>query len=294
MVEGLVIKAIGGFYYVKKGNGEVVECRARGRFRKENINIYVGDRVLVNNPDSKTWVVEAVLQRKNLMVRPPIANIDQCILVFSIKNPDFNPFLLDRFLVLAEHLQVNIVICLNKIDLADNKEELENIKEKYNKIGYKVLTISAVEKIGIEPFKAILIDKISVLAGPSGVGKSTLLNIIQPGLSLKTGELSEKLRRGRHTTRHVELIELEFGGLIADTPGFSYLELDDISPDQLPYLFPEIKRAQGKCKFKGCRHFHEPDCEIKKLMDQCLIYSERYESYIAFLNEICDKRRNLQ
>ncbi|HHU69674.1 MAG TPA: ribosome small subunit-dependent GTPase A [Thermoanaerobacterales bacterium] len=292
MDEGLVVKGLGGFYFVKKSDGSLIRCKARGRFKKENINIFVGDKVKIIRTIDNTWVIEEIMPRTNFIIRPPVANIDQCIIVFAVKNPDLNYSQLNRFLILAEKSNVEIVICLNKIDLAEERE-VKEIERKYLNIGYEVLTLSAKKKSGIENLKTVLKDKISVVSGPSGVGKSTLLNAIQPGLKLATGDLSEKIKQGRHTTRHVELLQLDFGGLVADTPGFGYFKLEDITPEELSDLFIEINRAARYCRFKGCMHLHEPDCEIKRQVEHGLIYKERYDSYIELLREIDDNRRGL-
>ncbi len=292
MDEGLVVKGLGGFYFVKKSDGPLVRCKARGRLKKENINIIVGDKVKIIKAIDNTWVIEEIIPRKNLIIRPPVANVDQCIIVFAVKNPDLNPSQLNRFLVLAEKHSVEIVICLNKIDLGEEKA-VKEIEKKYLNVGYNVLILSAKKKYGIEELKTVLKDKTSVLSGPSGVGKSTLINSIQPGLKLTTGDLSEKTKQGRHTTRHVELLQLDFGGLVADTPGFGYFKLEDIAPEELSNLFIEINRAAQYCRFKGCMHLHEPDCEIKRRVDHGYIYKERYDSYIELLREIYDNRRGL-
>ncbi|NMB13564.1 MAG: ribosome small subunit-dependent GTPase A [Firmicutes bacterium] len=292
MVEGQILKGLGGFYFVKKTDGAIVTCKARGRFKKDNIDIYVGDRVKINQTIDNTWVIEHVIPRKNLIIRPPIANIEQCIIVFAIKSPDLNYNQLNRFLILAEKSGVEIVICINKTDLVE-KKQIESIHRKYTHIGYNLIAISAKEKFGIEKLKNILKDKISVLSGPSGVGNSTLLNAIQPGLKLKTGELSEKTRRGRHTTRHVELLQLDFGGLVADTPGFGHFKLDHIYPEELSNLFIEIGKAAPYCRFKGCMHRHEPNCEVKNLVSEGIICKDRYNSYLELLNEIEENRRDI-
>ncbi|MDY4575349.1 MAG: ribosome small subunit-dependent GTPase A, partial [Intestinibacter sp.] len=228
MIEGRIIKGIGGFYYVETKNG-LYECRARGIFRKNKITPLVGDRVKISivDEENKKGVVEEIQKRETELVRPPIANVNKALIVFAVKNPTPHLSLLDRFIVLAERENLEIVIVLTKIDL-DEDNTFEKIKNIYEPCGYKVIGVSNFEKINIDKVKEELKDNTVVFAGPSGVGKSSLLNEIDSNFKLKTGDVSDKIKRGRHTTRHAELFELEFGGLVADTPGFSSLTLDDI------------------------------------------------------------------
>ncbi|QEK12001.1 ribosome small subunit-dependent GTPase A [Crassaminicella thermophila] len=289
MIDGIITKGIGGFYYVK--TDEVIyECRARGKFRKEQITPLVGDKVKITiDSSTKQGVIEEIIKRDTEFIRPPVANVNQAIIVFAVKKPDPNLVLLDRFLVMAENEDVDVVVCFNKIDL-DEKYLLE-LKKIYTCAGYPVVSTSVKNKIGIDTFKDILRDKITVFAGPSGVGKSSLLNETQPNLALKTGEISEKNKRGKHTTRHVELLELDFGGWVLDTPGFSSLNLDFIEEDQLQFLFREFVPYIGSCKFSGCKHLNEPKCAIKEAVLHNTINKSRYESYIQLLKEINQKRR---
>ena len=290
MLEGIITKGIGGFYYVKVGS-ITYECRARGLFRKENIKPQVGDKVLIRaNEQDHTGYVEEVLPRTTELIRPAVSNVNQAIIVFAIKDPDPNLWLLDRFLLLASSQDLEVVICINKIDIA-NKEELEEIEKIYNSTEYKIITTSTQEDVGIEDLKEILKDKITVFAGPSGVGKSTLLNKVQPNLKLETGSISEKNHRGKHTTRHTELMELEIGGFVLDTPGFSSLALDFLTEETLEEHFPEIHELGHQCRFNGCRHLKEPGCKVKESVENGDISESRYTNYAMFLNELIDSRR---
>lgn len=289
MKTGVIIKGIGGFYYVDI-EGTIFECRARGKFRKESITPLVGDRVDIEvNEESKQGYVLNIYPRKNEMIRPAIANIDQVIMVFAAKSPDINMALLQKFLVYAEHVGLNIVVCINKIDLDEN-QDYRAVVEMLRSIPYRVIETSTKQLIGIDELKAALKDKITVFAGPSGAGKSSLLNLVQSGLQLKTGDLSKKIDRGTHTTRHSELIKLKAGGLVADTPGFTSLEFDNIAADKLKLLFPEFERYSD-CKFSDCHHNKEPQCEIKEAVSEGKISKLRYEFYISILEELKDIRR---
>jgi len=286
---GVVVKAISGFYYVQLGN-KIWECSLRGRFRKEKKNVLVGDRVKIVPRDDKTAVVDEILPRETELTRPPVANVEQAIIVFALQDPKPNLGLLDHLLVIAEIENINPVICFNKTDL-DNIEHIENIKEIYSGTGYPLLFTCAIKGQGIVALQEVLKDKISVFAGPSGVGKSTLLNYVQPGLGLKTGEVSEKIGRGRHTTRHTELLQLDFGGLVADSPGFSSLYLPEMKKEQMSAFFPEFAPFLGECKFTGCAHDKEPNCAVKKAVEQMDIHPQRYQHYLDFVKEVAQKDR---
>ena len=284
MIDGRIIKGIGGFYYVETKNG-LYECRARGIFRKNKITPLVGDRVKISivDEENKKGVVEEIQKRETELVRPPIANVNKALIVFAVKNPTPHLSLLDRFIVLAERENLEIVIVLTKIDL-DDDNTFEKIKNIYEPCGYKVIGVSNFEKINIDKVKEELKDNTVVFAGPSGVGKSSLLNEIDSNFKLKTGDVSDKIKRGRHTTRHAELFELEFGGLVADTPGFSSLTLDDIDDIELKEYFIEFEEYDG-CKFGSkCIHENEPNCAVKEAVENGEIPKERYESYIQLLN----------
>lgn len=291
MLEGIITKGIGGFYYVQTSE-DIYECRARGLFREENTTPLIGDRVLIRvSEEDNTGYIEKIYGRKSQLVRPPVANVTQAIIVMSIKNPDINCWLLDRFLVMAEHENLNVKICLNKIDLVD-KEEISLVDNIYTKAGYVVLKTSTKTNEGISELRKILEDNITVFAGPSGVGKSSLLNNIDLKLELITGEVSKKTTRGKHTTRHVELIDLNFNSYVLDTPGFSSLNLDFIESEiQLSSYFKEILEFSDRCKFISCLHHKEPGCEVKRQVEKGNISRVRYENYLRFLNEIKNTRR---
>ena len=280
MIEGIIIKGIGGFYYIDTDKG-VYECRARGIFRKDKITPLVGDHVKMSivDEENKKGVLEEIEKRDTELVRPPIANVNKAI----IPNPNLS--LLDRFIVLAEREYLEIVIVLTKSDLATD-EELEKLKNIYEVSGYKVIPVSNNKELNIDKVKEELKGNIVVFAGPSGVGKSTLLNNIDSKFQLQTGEVSDKIKRGKHTTRHAELLKLECGGMVADTPGFSSLTLDDIEENELKDYFIEFENFSDECKFGGrCMHENEPSCGVKNAVKENKISKERYESYLQLLNE---------
>ena len=291
MIEGRIIKGIGGFYYVDTDNG-LYECRARGIFRKNKITPLVGDfvKISVVDEENKKGVVEEIAERETELVRPPIANVNKALIVFAVKNPTPHLSLLDRFIVLAERENLEIVIILTKIDL-DDDNTFEKIKNIYEPCGYKVIGVSNLENKNIDKVKEELKDNTVVFAGPSGVGKSSLLNQIDSNFQLKTGDVSDKIKRGKHTTRHAELFELKFGGMVADTPGFSSLTLDDIEDIDLKDYFIEFEDYDD-CKFGSrCIHQNEPNCAVKEAVENGEIPKERYESYIQLLNEIRQGKR---
>ena len=291
MIEGRIIKGIGGFYYIETEKG-LYECRARGIFRKNKITPLVGDfvKISVVDEDNKKGVVEEIQERKTELVRPPIANVNKALIVFAVKNPTPHLSLLDRFIVLAEKENLEIIIILKKIDL-DDDNTFEKIKNIYEPCGYKVIGVSNLENKNIDKVKEELKDNTVVFAGPSGVGKSSLLNQIDSNFQLKTGDVSDKIKRGKHTTRHAELFELKFGGMVADTPGFSSLTLDDIEDIDLKDYFIEFEDYDD-CKFGSrCIHQNEPNCAVKEAVENGEIPKERYESYIQLLNEIRQGKR---
>lgn len=289
MVSGIITKGIGGFYYVDTGE-KLYECRARGLFRLKSISPMVGDYVDIEiNENSGQGYIINISERKSQMIRPAVANVDQIIIVFAAKKPDINLDLLQRFLIYAEYVGLEIVVCINKIDI-DLNEEYIPVVNMLKSIPYNVIKTSTLLNLGINELKECLIDKISVFAGPSGVGKSSLLNMINPGLHLKTGEVSQKTKRGIHTTRHAELMKLEFGGMVVDTPGFTSLDLIQIEEEELQFYYPEFDKHIN-CKFPSCRHDKEPDCGIKDAVDKGYINKMRYDSYIQMLNELRKNRR---
>lgn len=290
MIDGIILKGIGGFYYVQTAD-EVIQCRARGNFREEGITPLIGDKVRIRiSKEDNNGYIDEIYERETSLTRPPVANITQAIVVMSIEKPKVNLWLLDRFLLMAEAEELNIVICINKTDL--NLKDAVRIKDIYNKIGYKVILTSIVEEKGIDDLMLALKDNTSVFAGPSGVGKSSLLNLVKPSYKLETGEVSEKNKRGKHTTRHTELLHLKNNSYVLDTPGFSSLDIDFIeSPAELGEYFKEIKEYSRGCKFMNCLHLNEPGCEVKKQVADNEISSERYENYLLFLEEIKNIRR---
>ncbi|WP_129738192.1 ribosome small subunit-dependent GTPase A [Massilimicrobiota timonensis] len=281
MQKGQIIKALAGFYYVKS-QGQVYQCRARGKFRKDSLKPLVGDYCEFSIENQTEGYILSLLPRKNSLIRPPICNVDQALLVFSAKEPDMNLLLLDRFLILIEHLQIQPIICISKMDLVDSSLIYHQMKP-YEDAGYQVLYVSSKQEQGIEAVKNIFKDKVTVVTGQSGVGKSSLLNALDIHLQIDTNEISKALGRGKHTTRHVELIEM-YGGYVADTPGFSSLELN-IEPVDLAISYHDFHEFSKQCKFRGCLHESEPHCAVKNAVEQGKISSQRYEHYLMFLKE---------
>ena len=273
---GKIIKGIGGFYYVKTDDGEVSECRARGVFRKENIKPFVGDLVEFSK-DAKMGYVEKILPRKNMLLRPAVANIDAVVIVLAAKEPEPDTLLCDKIILSAEIAGIEPVICINKTDLK-SAVDLENT---YKKAGYKAFCVSARDENVRDVIMPYLVGKTTAFSGLSGVGKSTLLGILT-GKEQETGEVSQKIKRGRHTTRCVELLELAKGGYVLDTPGFSSFEIGGIKADELKSYFPEMRELDGECRFKGCLHIDEPDCAVKASLSDGNIAKSRYESYKIF------------
>jgi len=292
MPKGQIRKALSGFYYVMDQDGErYIQCRGRGVFRNRQISPLVGDFVDYEADNDLEGTITHVHERKNELVRPPISNIDQAILVFSAKQPDFHPLLLDRFLAAIESHFIKPVICLTKMDLVaeHEKEQLQQYVEDYEKIGYEVIPTFKGDPALAERLMPVLEGKTSVLAGQSGVGKSTLLNTILPSLELKTDDISRALNRGKHTTRHVELIEVN-NGLLADTPGFSSFDFETVEKEELSACFPEMAERSGSCKFRECLHLNEPKCAIKAAVEAGDIPEYRYKHYLKFLEEIMTRK----
>lgn len=286
MPKGQIRKALSGFYYVYS-EGETYQTRGRGNFRVRDITPLVGDIVEFESGSLKDGMLLSIYPRKNELVRPPIANIDIGVIVMSAIEPDFSTYLLDRFLVYLEGQEIEAIIYITKTDLLDESQklEVENYKKAYQELGYTVIMSDFPSEESLTRLLTVVKDKIVVFMGQSGVGKSTLLNQILPELKIKTGEISTALGRGRHTTRHVELIPVA-GALIADTPGFSNVELVEIEEQNLPDLFREFLANRDECRFSGCLHLNEPGCRIKELVAEGEIMSYRYEHYLQFLNEI--------
>lgn len=290
MQTGMIVKALSGFYYVRNEDG-LYQCRGRGVFRLKKINPLVGDQVKFQVENETDGYILDVLERKNELVRPPISNVDQAILVFSAKEPAFSPLLLDRFLVQIEANNIDSIIVISKIDLMseDEKKQLDVYKKRYEQIGYPVIYTSIKKEEKVEQLLPYLKGKVSVIAGQSGVGKSSLLNSLNPELNLETKEISTHLGRGRHTTRHVELLSIN-GGLVADTPGFSTIDFTQIEAEQLSSCFPEFTRV-SHCKFRGCLHLSEPKCAVLEAVEAGEISEERLKHYHMFLEEIKSQKR---
>jgi len=287
-MEGRIVKGIGGFYYVKTKD-QIIECKARGKFRHKDLKPLVGDKVTIELTHDK-GVIEEIHERVSSLIRPNVANVTQAFVVFAIKNPDLNYDLLNRFLITCEYNNIKAIVCLNKEDLA-TEEEKEAVKKKINDIGYDVLFINAKQGKGIELLKSRLKDNITVLCGPSGAGKSTLINTLILRDHMETGLVSEKIGRGKHTTRHSELIEIENGYLV-DSPGFSNISTDYIKEEELKYCFPEFLEYNNECKFRGCLHYKEPGCLVKEALEANKINEYRYNIYIRILEEIKDGGKN--
>lgn len=291
-MQGRIIKGVGGFYYVDAGKGEAYECRAKGIFRKEKLKPLVGDYVemeVLDEKEKKGNVVK-ILPRKNQLIRPAVANIDQALVIFAVKEPNPNFMLLDRFLITMERQGVPVVICLNKEDLGE-EEEIKEIVKTYSDCGYQVLVTSAEKEQGIRRLGRALQGKTTAVAGPSGAGKSSLTNLLAPHVQMETGEISKKLGRGRHTTRHSQLIPLDQETYLMDTPGFTSFYVEDMEKEELRHYFPEFAPYEGTCRFQGCTHTHEPGCRVKEAWQRGEINSRRYEDYLEIYKELEEKRR---
>ncbi|WP_413380054.1 ribosome small subunit-dependent GTPase A [Alkalihalobacillus sp. 1P02AB] len=291
MATGKIMKALSGFYYVQ-ADGELIQCRGRGNFRNRGIKPLVGDTVEYEAENKTDGYILDVAERKNELIRPPIANVDQALLVFSALEPDFSPALLDRFLVHIESNQIEPLIIISKIDLL-TEEQMDKISQYqavYQQLGYQVILTTTNEEDSIEKLLPFIEQRISVVAGQSGVGKSSLLNVLKPELDIETNQISTHLGRGKHTTRHVELIPVG-QGLIADTPGFSSLDFVQIEAEDLSEYFPEMLARLNQCKFRGCTHTSEPKCAVKEAIDKGDISEQRYQHYLQFLEEINSQKR---
>lgn len=277
---GIILKGIGGFYYVETGK-TIFECKARGIFRKDEIVPLPGDSVEYSILDSvkRKGSLDVIHSRTTQLVRPAVANVNQVLAVIAAKNPDPDLMLLDKLLITAEKKDINAIVCINKIDLDTSKEHLA-LLDAYNKAGYEVIKVSSKTNEGYNELKTALAGKITVLAGQSGVGKSTMLNNIMNMLIMEIGDLSEKTDRGKHTTRHAELIMLKDGGYIADTPGFSSFELAEIEYEELQHYFPEFYSDEQCCRFTGCSHICEPDCVVRNKVATGEIDRGRYDRYL--------------
>ncbi len=279
---GVIERGVGGFYYANTDNG-IIECRAKGIFRKMGITPLVGDRVEVElNADTKTGMIAEIFERSSVLVRPAVANVSQMMAIIALESPKPNTYVLDKLIASAEYAGLKISLCFNKSDLTEDTK----LPELYKKAGFEVVVASAAEEKNIERIKTLLKDEITVFAGNSGVGKSSILNKVMCEERFETGKISDKTERGRHTTRHSELVKLPFGGYIIDTPGFSSFELESVLPEELPGLFREFGQFLGECRFLDCRHIAEPDCGIRKALEEGKISASRHESYKLLFDEV--------
>lgn len=294
-MKGKIIKGIAGFYYVYGEDERLYECKARGGFRKEGIKPLVGDDVCLQVLDESQCLgnIEKIQKRKNELIRPAVANVDQAMIIFAMANPMPNLNLLDRFLVMMEWQGVDTTICFSKQDMVSSEEE-ERYKKIYEKCSNRVLTISNIEQTGIDEVKECLEGRTTVLAGPSGVGKSSLVNLIFPKAQSEIGAISEKIQRGKHTTRHSELFYCGNQTFLFDTPGFSSLRPPEVEKEELHKYFSEFLSYEGQCKYLGCSHIHEPGCVVQDALERGEICKSRYENYVQIYEELSEleRRRN--
>lgn len=291
-MQGKIVKGIAGFYYVHVVEFGVYECKAKGVFRKERIKPLVGDNVEIEvlDEEEKTGNIIDILPRSNELVRPAVANIDQVLVVFAIAKPDPHFKLLDRFLVMMEKKEIPVILCFNKEDIATDPQ-VAQLRQIYGGCGYPLIFTSALDGKNLDHVKDVLKGKTTAIAGPSGVGKSSIINILQPEANMETGVISQKIERGRHTTRHSELLPIDENSYIMDTPGFSSLYVNNFDKEELKYYFPEFTEYEGTCRFNGCDHVHEPGCAVKEAMEAGKIHAIRYQNYIEMYEELKIKRR---
>lgn len=293
---GRILKGISGFYYVYVVESGIYECKAKGAFRKENVKPLVGDevRILVISEEEMKGNVEEILPRSMELSRPPVANVDQALVIFAVKEPQINLRLLDSLLVNVEEKHLPTVICFNKAELA-TEEEKEELKKTYESAGYTVIFSSMKKEYGLEEIKAVLEGKLTTVAGPSGVGKSTIINALQSEVKMETDGMMKKMDSGKQTTRHSQLIRINENSFIMDTPGFGSVDLPKVEETELDEFFPEMREEKYDCKFAGCAHLKEPDCAVKEKLAAGNIAKSRYENYTAFYEELKDlrKRRKL-
>ena len=291
-MQGKIIKGIAGFYYVHVAGSGLYECKAKGIFRKEKMKPLVGDVVEIDVLDEteKKGNIVHLLPRQNELIRPAVSNIDQALVVFAVTKPKPHFNLLDRFLIMMETKNIPVILCFNKKDLAED-EGIRALREIYETCGYEIVFTSARNEENVDVVRSLLRGKTTAIAGPSGVGKSSLINALQPQAKMETGSISEKIERGRHTTRHSELIWMEEDTYIMDTPGFSSLYTNEFEKEELKYYFREFEPFEGQCKFNGCDHIHEPGCAIKQAMEDGKIHPVRYKNYLEMYQELKDKRR---
>ena len=291
-MQGKIIKGIAGFYYIHVPEHGVYECKAKGGFRNQKIKPLVGDMVefdVIDEAEKKGNIV-LILPRLNALIRPSVANVAQAMIIFAIQEPEPNLGLLDRFLITMQQQDLKTIICFNKCDLTSETRRQE-LTEIYQGCGYEVLFISVEKQQGIDAVREKLKGMTTVLAGPSGVGKSSLMNQLNPQLEVQTGAVSEKIKRGRHTTRHSEIFYLGEDTYLMDTRGFTSLYVKDVEADELKYYYSEFEPYEGKCRFNGCAHVHEPDCAVKTAVGEGIIHKLRYDSYINLYEELKSQRR---
>lgn len=287
-MNGKIIKGIAGFYYVHTPeNNKIYECKAKGIFRNQNIKPLVGDDVEIDTGEqpSGSGTIVKILPRMNELIRPAVANVDQAMIIFAAAEPSPNLNLLDRFLIMMRKQKLNTIVCFNKMDIV-TENEISLLKEIYRLCGYEVIFTSMLNKDGLEGISEMLKGRTTVLAGPSGVGKSTFINMLQPEANMETGVVSEKIKRGKHTTRHSELIYVDRNTYVMDTPGFSSLYIDDIGKEELKDYFNEFQVYEEECRFIGCSHRNEPGCAVKDALKDNKISKIRYENYITLYNEL--------
>ena len=291
-MQGKIVKGISGFYYVHVVESGIYECKAKGVFRNQNIKPLVGDDVTIAvlDEENKKGNIDSILPRKNELIRPAVANIDLALIIFAAAKPQPNFNLLDRFLIMMEYQKVPVVICFNKQDLV-SEEELEGVASVYENCGYTVMYTSASEKQGVEALKALLAGKTTAVAGPSGVGKSSLINCLQPNIQMETGSISKKIERGKHTTRHSEIIPIAGDTYIMDTPGFSTLYIPGFEKEDLQQFYPEFAEHEPYCRFQGCSHISEPDCGVKEAIAEGKVSKLRYENYKLLYQELKDVKK---
>ena len=291
-MQGKIIKGIAGFYYVHSGDGKVYECKAKGVFRKDKQKPLVGDDVELDvlDAEKKLGHIASILQRKNDLIRPAVANVDQALIIFAVTKPEPNFNLLDRFLIMMEQKGLDCIICFNKQDLF-SEEEKQELSHIYEKAGHKVLFVSALYKQGVEELRDMLEGKTTTVAGPSGVGKSSIINCLQPDIQMETGDISEKIERGKHTTRHSEIIPVNEHTYLVDTPGFSSLLLFDLEKEDLAQYYYDFADYEPECKFIGCSHTHEPVCGVKQALSEGLISEIRYKNYCLLYEELEGKKK---
>lgn len=291
-MQGKIIKGIAGFYYIHAENGQVYECKAKGAFRKQKIKPLVGDMVRIAVLDEAEHLgnVEEILPRKNELIRPAVANIDMALVIFAAAKPEPNFNLLDRFLCMMEFQNVPVTICFNKTDLVD-EEKIEEYRKIYEPAGYRLMSTCTRTGEGVDAVKALLHGKTTTVAGPSGVGKSSLINALQSDVQMQTGVISDKIDRGKHTTRHSEIVPVMENSYIMDTPGFSSMDVPGFEKEDLWTCFPEFREYEPYCKFQGCSHINEPDCGVKEALAEGKISSVRYENYKLLYEELKNMKK---